>query len=156
MALTWAPEPEDVHSHIPQRIEGRPFSSETVPTDEQVQEIIDDISNTIYVSIGSIDPGTPALRAHAQFVAELGSAANVERAFWPEQNRGDGSQYQILYDRYLAELAKLIELLGEASGVAGIDPTSNTPYPGTRWGGPVVDHDSVNTDELNALSRHGF
>ena len=153
----WAPTPDDVHQLIPQRTLGIPFSDATQPTDVEVLGLITNIVDEMEVLLHLSDVVLTTDQAElAQATAEYGSAAEVERAFWPEQNTGDGSQYQLLHDRYQALLAQLKETL-IGGDLPGVDPVTGTPYPGSLWAGPNVDTTRLNEgQDLVPLSERGF
>lgn len=99
------------------------FTDETRPTDVQVEEAIAQTVKLLHTVVGGV--GEECADAARAAVA-LGTAADIERSYFPEQSRSDRSVYQFLRDAYTAAvegvaqcvLGNLPDVDAEATGVA--------------------------------------
>lgn len=136
MTTTWAPTTDDVKALIPQRTGGRPFDEDTIPTLSDVAALIEQIVAEVEGEAGTI-PADDRIEAFARRVVALGTAAQVELAFFPEQTGlGDTTVGQILFGKYQTLLERLrtqLELrLGIGSHFAGsisMAPTARVDWP---------------------------
>lgn len=130
MAEVWQPSAEEVRSHIPQRV-GKPFDATTIPTIVQVDQIIMDIATDITTFVGEAIPA--ANDNLAKLAAIYGAAADIERAFYPEQADPEGSTYDELRQEYHHLRDRLAQIVGDTSA-AGTDtgaPRHSFPKPST-------------------------
>lgn len=139
MAVTadMLPTTDQVHALIPMR---PAFTLTSRPNVTEVQDIIELAAETL----GAETTTWPeALTGKVRYLIALNAASLVESSFWPEQGIGDESPAQILYSRYVDELAGLRTLLGSsAAGSAGSSsvysmPLASSPvvydYPPSYW-----------------------
>lgn len=124
------------------------FTSETRPTDEQVEEHIGAavaLVGTHLPPMGTIDQVyAPAIAALTAYRAAL----QIEKSYYPEQVRSDRSAYEHLRQEYLDDLAALVESLasaGSTSGSAGSDAGSEWTPTFLRVFGSVAAPGSVIT-----------
>lgn len=110
------------------------FTVDTVPTDTQVAIIIGQVQGEVIAETGDMPAalatvpvaGDPVSASPAGNVVALGTAARVERQFFPDmQTFGESpaAQWQALYDRALPALVKAVEEL-RAGEVIGTDDSS--------------------------------
>lgn len=106
---TWTPSAEEVKAMIPQRTNGQPFSEDTVPSVSDVASLASQIVAEIVGEVGEIpDDASDRIIDFARRVAIVGTAAEVELGFFPEQMNGESSVGGILYAKY----QRLLERLG--------------------------------------------
>lgn len=125
--LSWAPIPDEVHDLLAVRATTDGFSSETTPTDKQVEAIIGKVAIEVVGVLGDIDmarvinPSAVTLTDRvtvgqiASKVTALGAAAEVERSFFPEQ-QPDTEAETSLYRQYRESLERLQTLAGSVTG----------------------------------------
>lgn len=149
MATSWAPEPSVVAARLPQRLVGvETFNDDTVPTEAQAQEVIDQAVQDVVAAVGSFDPAAIINEADvergedpvtlgdlAASAATLDAAAQIELGFFPEQVQG--GEYEALNDRAKAALARLEEAVIEyRAGGVGSGRTTPKPkfsFPAPEW-----------------------
>lgn len=123
MAEAWEPSPEEVHAVIPQRAKSRPFSADTAPTVDQVELLIANTVTDIKTYVGVDEPIPVEHHPLARLATVYGTAAEIERALFPEQARREGSTYEVLTELYIDYRDRLASVVGDLLGIAG-DETS--------------------------------
>lgn len=142
----WAPAVDDVARLVPTRAVtslGRQpsFTDDTVPSSDQVEDLVVQAVGDVVASVGSFDPDAvinPAdvirgqeavtLGDLARTAASLDAAALVEMTFFADQISEGRSSYDQLDERYRLALARLIEAVTEvASGGVGAGPAIPPP-----------------------------
>ncbi len=110
-SLDMQPSPDDVHALIALR---PAFTSTSKPT---VTEVLRLIAMRTADVLGELDAvAVPAsLLGLAQRTIALGTAADIESAYFPEQQQAD-SQHANLMSRYLQALQRFQQLLAEQGG----------------------------------------
>lgn len=103
--IVWVPTPVQIHALIPVRPE---FSGTSKPTVVEVQAIIDMQRDVIDAESLAVFPDEYA--GKVRYIIALGAASQIEESYFPEQNTGPDSPGQLLYARYLQELAGLRSL----------------------------------------------
>lgn len=112
MAQPYAPTAAEVKGVIPQRIDGRAFSADTIPTVAEVDMIIADVADEVAALSDEAIPVT--FHPLARYAVKVGAAAAVERTFWPEQpEQSDLSTYERLERKFEALKS---QLQGQISG----------------------------------------
>lgn len=157
--VSWEPAPEDVKGEIPTRVNGQPFTDETVPTVTQVRTIIRSVVAEVIGEAGSFDPtdvinpDAPAvdqitLGDLAKDAATLGAASRVEDSFFPEQQNptghygvaGEGGGNQHLYARYRRAVDLLKDQAARFRGSTGpFSGSVSTPLAALADGRRVAD-----------------
>lgn len=134
---TWRPTVAEISAllaHRPGDETGRartPFDADTVPSADQVAVIIGQVQGEVIAECGDMPAylatvpveGDPASASPAGNVVTLGTAARIERQFFPDlQTFGESpaSQWQAVYERALAALVKAVEDIN-ADGEVGVD-----------------------------------
>ncbi len=153
MAASWAPSVEQVHAVIFTR-GGGTFGPATRPTSVQVVEIVDQLATELVGEVGSFDPsavipgfvGSPGdvvtLGELARRTAVLGSALQVEDAFFPEH--GDSSRGDRLLTQYLTALKRLRQAVDDvAAAVEGGDGVAGLGTIGFDRGLLATEHTSA-------------
>jgi hypothetical protein len=106
------------------------FDSDTRPTADQVEQLID---QSVAIVAMQLPPSIPAdLAASAAAVVALDAACRVEKSFWPEQVQSDRSPYALLKTEYDEALAAL-KVAVEAGGTAGFGRDEVTMLPIGSW-----------------------
>jgi hypothetical protein len=110
------------------------FNSETIPTGQQVAEMIDSAVALLMPRLGEVPP---ILAEQAQALAALRAAYMIELAFFPEQTETGMSPYNALRMEFREELKAWDEA---ARGLEPNSPTAvssmrvATEYPGYATG----------------------
>lgn len=117
MAFDWEPTPAEVKALIASRNDGRPFSDTTIPTHHEVTQTIGDICVEIEAKLQRVEV-PENLAGLAKRAAKLGAAAEIERAYFPEQHDfSDTATYARLFARYREVLEELRDaVLGLGAG----------------------------------------
>jgi len=118
---------------MPARLNGLAFSDDTIPTEDQVQGLIDDAADELVSFVG--EEIAEEHETLARIAVAYATAAEIEVLFWPEQNpAGDDDTPHAYYVRqYEARRDRLVKLNVDQAGVtqtAGM-PTSHFPTPST-------------------------
>ena len=129
--MSWQPDPEAVSGVLPARIAGGPFTSETVPTDDQVEDVIDQVCQDVIGEVGPFDPARVvnpsappsdqvSLGDLARRAATLGAASQIEDSLFPEQQTSfvgvDSTASSHLFARYRRALERLAEQVRRLDG----------------------------------------
>lgn len=103
------------------------FNSQTRPTAQQVQEIIEGSISEVRVQAGDEIPDR--LVATARQAVVLRTAASIERSYYPEQAADrDNNAYQLFLDDYKSLMTILTETIVNPSvGVRAMVSVSGTP-----------------------------
>jgi hypothetical protein len=123
----WAPSPSDVGAVLRSRTKDTngnelgTFTSDTRPTDGQVNELIETAVAGLSSDVGTVPD---KLQDAARRLAAIGTAMLVELSFFSEQINTDRSPYDRLkdwYDERFARLKKQIEDVNAGGDVGGTD-----------------------------------
>lgn len=120
----WFPTADEVKGLIPQRLQGRPFDDNTVPTKAEVTALIEDVADDLLARLGADLPEEQEGRARRAVMYE--AAARIELQFFPEQNRAETTSS----DRWHERAEKVLDRLQEV--VSSYDPDQQTT--GAPWG----------------------
>ena len=134
MPLSWTPVAADVHAVLAARASIDGFTTETRPTAEEVDLVIDAVAVEVIAALGdsdlsrTINPSANAedqvtLAALAAKVVTIGAAAEVERSFFPEQ-QADHEAETSLFRQFR-------EALGRLTAAAMVTLTSGTAFIGS-------------------------
>lgn len=134
----FTPTPAEIKALVAQRVGGEPFGPDTVPSLAQVTELIELVVVEVTGAVADLG-GTVALDAAelndlARVAVKLGTAAQVELTFFPEQQEGAGSTASLLHERYRDVLARLRDVLRNAGSAT--DPLYSFPD-ACAWPDPV-------------------
>jgi hypothetical protein len=140
--VEFLPDPLDVASVLTARTylesgeEAREFTTETRPTEGQVQTLIYQAGNEVAAKLGQ-EIADDTLRAYARELVAIRAAMGVELSYFPEQANSEDAVYDQLKDLYESGLDALIDALPDTSSthkgfyslhtrsdVAGVFPTS--------------------------------
>lgn len=114
----WAPSPADVGAILRTRTKDRngnepgTFNSDTRPTGDSAADLIDTIVTEIAADCGAIPD---LIQDYARRTAAMGTAAEVELTYWPEQSSRSGSTYDRLYARYQDMFTRLKKQVSEVN-----------------------------------------
>lgn len=126
--VAWRPTIARVAKEIPARVRGRggdrpdSFTTDTVPSADQVERIIDDSLGEVAMAIGGYTLPESCQDGARRLVA-LHAAASIEGGYYPEQNGatvGLATRLDRLYDRLLVLVVKCIATAG--AGGPDVDP----------------------------------
>ena len=93
------------------------FTSETRPTDVQVQQLIILAEGDVLVQVGA--KLWPETASEATSMIALRAACFVELSYWPEQIRTDRSAYEWLWRTYEAGMTALLAAIEAGAGEDG-------------------------------------
>lgn len=145
----WRPTVAEVASVIPHRtgdIDGEAqgtFTATTVPTAVQVESVIRQIQSEVATRIGDMPTpltvaptGGTVGESPAGRVVAVGAAAEIERAFYPDEQLGPNSPASLLAARYNELLTALIAAAADLAeddelGTAEASPRPTAYFPDT-------------------------
>ncbi len=154
--VSWRPALAEVAALVPTRTVGDEdvvlgtFTSETEPTGDQVETLINLATANVASRVGSTDDlCTDALTSRSRGMAALYAAMLVELTYFPEQVNGNKSpyaQYKTLYDD---GMDVLIESVSETcGGGGGEDPGGSIGGTGLQPSYDFGPYESVGRDTL--------
>jgi hypothetical protein len=137
--ITWAPEVADVAALIRARTKVRggeelgTFTDTTIPTAEEVENLIDKAVRRVASKIG-VAPCNEDLEADAKDSAALYAAMLVEQSYYPEQTRPDQSAFksmQSLFNDAIKDLADAVRATcaGSDEGGPGVGVVPKDSFP---------------------------
>lgn len=141
--VEWRPTVKRVAKEIPARVRGRggdrpdSFSTDTSPTADQVEGIIDDSLGEVAMAIGGYAVPTSCLDGARRLVA-LHAAATIESGTYPEQNgamTGLAARLDRMYDRLLPLVVRCIATAG--AGGPDTDPQTADEGNNPVWSFPA-------------------
>jgi hypothetical protein len=127
----WAPSPSDVGAVLRSRTKDTngnelgTFTSDTRPTDGQVNELIETAVADLSSDVGTVPD---KLQDAARRLAAIGVAMLVELSFFPDQitnGRSPYAQLEALYEKRFARLKVQIEDVNAGGEVGGADSSED-------------------------------
>lgn len=102
---SWSPTVQQVAVHLPQRFGTEGPDEHTIPTADQVAELISLRTFEVRQKCGRIDDAPTEVQDFAREVTAVGTAAFIEASFFPEQGPSETAVF--LRRRYEEQIAAL-------------------------------------------------
>jgi hypothetical protein len=123
----WAPTVAQVGALMPTRFQGTPPTTETSPTAEQVDALIDMLAESLLAEVGPVGDLQVGL---ARTTLALGVASYIENGFIPEQsdeNLGPAEFFRRRYAEHVSLLRRAIVTANRAQILPPVDPDIPVP-----------------------------